>query len=146
MANTARKDRKRLATTHERNPTKESTPKPRAKRKSTRAFAEAPKVATPKRRSAPALKAIPADPERTAPAPNAISAAPGALKIASAPTTPTQETSTQRTAAPPPPARPAAAGETDGLRAQYPIPDAEALARNIRAVCIWLYAYPAFFT
>ena len=131
MANTARKDRKHLATTEERNPTKESTPKPRAKRKSTRAFAEAPKVATPKRRSAPALKAIPADPERTAAAPNAISAAPGALKIASAPTTPTQETSTQRTAAPPPPARPAAAGETDGLRAQFPIPDAEALARNI---------------
>ena len=33
MANTARKDRKHLATTEERNPTKESTPKPRAKRK-----------------------------------------------------------------------------------------------------------------
>ncbi len=33
--------------------------------------------------------------------------------------------------APTPPARPAAAGETDGLRAQFPIPDAEALARNI---------------
>ncbi len=131
MANTARKHRKHLATTEERNPTKESTPKPRAKRKSTRAFAEAPKVATPKRRSAPALKAIPADPERPAAAPNAISAAPGALKRDSAPTTPTQETSTQRTAAPPPPARPAAAGETDGLRAQSPIPDAEALARNI---------------
>ena len=93
MANTARKDRKRLATTDERDPTKESTPEPRAKRKSTSAFAEAPKVAPPKRRRTPALKAMPADPERTAAAPNAVSAAPGALKIASAPTTPTQETS-----------------------------------------------------
>ena len=33
MANTARKDRKRLATTDERHPTKKSAPKPRAKRK-----------------------------------------------------------------------------------------------------------------
>ena len=126
------------------NPTKESTPKPRAKRKRTSAAAEAPKAAPPKRRRTPALKAMPADPERTAAAPNAVSAAPGALKIASPQATPTQETSTQRTAAPlsasnskpsrqavPPPARPAAAGETDGLRAQFPIPNAEALARNI---------------
>ena len=145
MANTARKDRKRLATTDERNPTKESTPEPRAKRKRTSAFAEAPKAAPPKRRRTLALKAMPADPERTAAAPNAVSAAPGALKIASPQATPTQETATQRTAAPlsasdltpsgqaapPPPARPAAANVTDGLRAQFPIPDAEALARNI---------------
>ena len=42
MANTARKDRKRLATTDERDPTKESAPEPRAKRKRTSASAEAP--------------------------------------------------------------------------------------------------------
>ena len=145
MANTARKDRKRLATIHERNPTKESTPKPGAKRKHTSASAEAPKAAPPKRRRTPALKAMPADPERTAAAPNAVSAAAGALKIASPQPTPTRETATQRTAAPlsasdltpsgqaapPPPARLAAADVTDGLRTQFPIPDAEALARNI---------------
>ena len=100
MANTARKDRKRLATTDERNPTKESTPKPGAKRKRTSASAEAPKAAPPERRTRPALKAMPADPERTAAAPNAVSAAAGALKIASPQATPTQETATQRTAAP----------------------------------------------
>ena len=100
MANTARKDRKRLATTHERNPTKESTPKPGAKRKRTSAAAEAPKAAPPKRRTTPALKAMPADPERTAAAPNAARAAAGALKIASPQPTPTRETATQRTAAP----------------------------------------------
>ena len=100
MDNTARKDRKRLATTDEHNPTKESAPEPRAKRKRTSATAEAPKAAPPKRRRAPALKAMPADPERTAAAPKALSAAPGALKIALPPATPTQETSTQGTAAP----------------------------------------------
>ena len=47
MANAARKDRKRLATTGEHNPTKERTPK----------------AAPPKRRRAPALKAMPADPQ-----------------------------------------------------------------------------------
>jgi polyhydroxyalkanoate synthase subunit PhaC len=128
MANAARKDRKRLATTGEHNATKERTPK----------------AAPPKRRRAPALKAMPADPQRTASAPKAPSAAPGALEIALAPAAPTQETSTQGTAAPlstsdstlsgqapPPPASPPAGGEADGLRAQFPIPDAEALARNM---------------
>ena len=100
MANIARIDRKRLATTDERHPTKKSPPKPRAKRKRTSASAEAPKAAPPKRRRTPALKAMPADPEITAAAPNAVSAAPGALKIASPQATPTQETATQRTAAP----------------------------------------------
>src|SRR5271166_6228332 len=91
MANTARKDPKRLATTDERERTKESAPEPGAKRKSTSAFAEAPpstprqadppeapKAAPPKRRRTPALKAMAADPERAA------VAAP-ALKIASPP-------------------------------------------------------------
>ena len=45
MANAARKDRKRLATTDKRDPTKESAPEPRAKRKRTSAFAEAPGAA-----------------------------------------------------------------------------------------------------
>ncbi len=85
MANIARIDRKRLATTDERHPTKESPPELRAKRKRTSAAAEAPKAAPPKRRRTPALKAMPADPESTAAAPNAVSAAPGALKIASPP-------------------------------------------------------------
>ena len=146
MANIARIDRKRLATTDERHPTKKGPPKPRAKRKRTSAAAKAPKAAPPKRRRTPALKAMPADPEITAAAPNAVSAAPGALKMASPQATPTQGTATQRTAAPlsasdskpsrqavapMPPAHPADAGETDGLRAQFPIPNAEALARNI---------------
>ena len=89
---------------------------------------------------------MPADSERIAAAPKAASAAHGALKIASPQATPTQETATRRTAAPlsasdskpsgqaappAPPARAAAAGETDGLGAQFPIPDAEALVRNI---------------
>ena len=65
MANIARIDRKRLATTDERHPTKKSPPKPRAKRKRTSAAAEAPKAAPPKRRRTPALKAMPADPEST---------------------------------------------------------------------------------
>ena len=56
MANTARKDRKRLATTDERDPTKESAPEPRAKRKRTSASAEAPKAAPPKRPQAPAAE------------------------------------------------------------------------------------------
>jgi hypothetical protein len=130
MANAARKDRKRLATTGEHNPTKEGTPK----------------AAPPKRRRVLALKAMPADPRRTAAAPKAATAAAGAPKITSRQATPALETATQRAAAPlsasdskpsgqtappGPPARPAAAGETDGLRAQFPIPDAEALARNI---------------
>jgi hypothetical protein len=144
VANTASKDRKRHATTDERNPTKESARELRAKRKRTSASAEAPKAASPKRRRTLALKAMPADPERTAAAPSAVSAAAGALKIASPQATPTQETAAQRTAEPlsasdltpsgqvaPPPARLAAANVTDGLRAQFPIPDAEALARNI---------------
>jgi polyhydroxyalkanoate synthase subunit PhaC len=153
MANIARIDRKRLATTDERlattdgrHPTKKSPPKPRAKRKRTSAAAESPKAAPPKRRRTPALKAMPADPESTAAAPNAASAAPGALKTASPQASPTQESATHRTAAPlsardskpsrqavalMPPALPADAGETDGLRAQFPIPNAEALARNI---------------
>jgi polyhydroxyalkanoate synthase subunit PhaC len=131
MANAARKDRKRLATTGEHNATKERTPK----------------AAPPKRRRAPALKAMPADPQRTAAAPKAPSAAPGALEIALPPAAPTQETSTQGTAAPlsasdstlsgqapPPPASPPAEGEADGLRPQFPIPDAEALARNMGQV------------
>ena len=45
MVNTARIDRKRLATTDERDPTKENAPEPRAKRKRTSASAEAPKAA-----------------------------------------------------------------------------------------------------
>jgi polyhydroxyalkanoate synthase subunit PhaC len=131
MANAARKDRKRLETTGEHNPTKERTPK----------------AAPPKRRRAPALKAMPADPQRTAAAPKAPSAAPGALEIALPPAAPTQETSTQGTTAPlsasdstlsgqapPPPASPPAEGEADGLRPQFPIPDAEALARNMGQV------------
>src|ERR1700733_7453876 len=100
MANAARKDRKRLATTDERDPTKESAPEPRAKRKRTSAFAEAPRAAPPKRHRTPALKAMPADPEITAAAPNAVSAAPGAQKIASPQATPTHEGATKRTAAP----------------------------------------------
>ena len=47
MANTARKDRKRLATTDERDPTKQSAPEPRAKRKRTSASAEAAPTASP---------------------------------------------------------------------------------------------------
>ena len=53
MANIAHIDRKRLATTDERHPTKKSPPKPRAKRKRTSAAAEAPKAAPPKRRRTP---------------------------------------------------------------------------------------------
>ena len=102
-------------------------------------------AAPPEPRSTPPLKAKPTDSERTGAAPKAASAAPGALKIAAPRATPTQETATQQTAAPksasdstrsgqaappPRPALPAAAGETDGLRAQFPIPNAEALARN----------------
>ena len=98
MANIARIDRKRLATTDERHPTKNGPPKPRAKR--TSAAAEAPKAAPLKRRRTPALKGMPADPEIAAAAPNAVSAAPRAQKIASPQATPTQETATQRTAAP----------------------------------------------
>src|SRR6202161_818718 len=81
MANIAQIDRKRLATTDERHPTKKSPPKPRAKRKRTSAAAEAPKAAPPKRRRTPALKGMPADPEIAAAEPNAVSAAPGAQKI-----------------------------------------------------------------
>jgi poly[(R)-3-hydroxyalkanoate] polymerase subunit PhaC len=103
-------------------------------------------AAPPEPRSTPPLKAKPADSERTGAAPKAASAAHGALKIAAPRATPTQETATQQTVAPQsasdstrsgqaaPPARPAlpgVAGETDGLRAQFPIPTAEALARNI---------------
>ena len=103
-------------------------------------------AAPPEPRSTPPLKAKPADSERTGAAPKAASAAHGALKIAAPRATPTQETATQQTVAPqsasnsmrsgqaaPParPALPAVAGETDGLRAQFPIPTAEALARNI---------------
>ena len=88
MAKTTSKDRKRLATTDERNPRKESARELRAKRKRTSAFAEAPKAAPPKRRRTLALKAMPADPEITAAAPNAVSVAPGALNIASPQATP----------------------------------------------------------
>ena len=103
-------------------------------------------AAPPEPRSTPPLKAKPAESERTGAAPKAASAASGALKIAAPRATPTQETATQQMAAPqsasnsprsgqaaPParPALPAAAVETDGLRAQFPIPNAEALARNI---------------
>jgi hypothetical protein len=137
MANNARIER--FAPTDERHPTKNGPPKPRAKRKRTSAAA-----AAPKRRRTPAPKAMPADPENRAAAPNAVSAAPGALKTVSPQATPTQQSATHRTAAPlsardskpsrqavAPPAHPADAGETDGLRAQFPIPNAEALARNI---------------
>src|SRR3984957_18490608 len=75
MANIARIDRERIATTDERHPTKKGPPKPRAKRKRTSAAAEAPKAVPPKRRRTPALKAMPADPEITAAAPNAVSSA-----------------------------------------------------------------------
>ena len=106
MANTARKDRKRLATTDERNPTKESAPKLRAKRKRASGSAEAPKAAPPKRRRTPALKAMPPDPDRTAAAPNAESAAPGALKMASPQARSAQEI------APRPPAAPLSASDS----------------------------------
>ena len=103
-------------------------------------------AAPPEPRSTPPLKAKPAELQQTGAAPKAASAASGALKIAAPRATPTQETATQQMAAPqsasdlprsgqaaPParPALPAAAVETDGLRAQFPIPNAEALARNI---------------
>ncbi len=103
-------------------------------------------AAPPEPRSTPPLKAKAAESERTGAAPKAASAASGALKIAAPRAPPTQETATQQTSAPQSasdstgsgqaatparPALPAAAGETDGLRAQFPIPTAEALARNI---------------
>ena len=68
MANTARKDRKRLATTGERNPTKERTPKPRAKRKR-------PSGRQGGAKRGAAKPCLPTH-ERTAAAPKAPSAAP----------------------------------------------------------------------
>ncbi len=145
MDNTARIDRKRLAMINERDPTTASAPSLRAKRKRTSGSAEAaptalpqadppnPPEATratpPKPRKTPPPKAMPADSERIPAATNAVTAAPGALKMA--PLSASGSKPPGQAAPPAPPARSAAAGETDGLRAQFPIPDAEALARNI---------------
>ena len=127
MANTARKDRKRLATTDERNPTKESAPKLRAKRKRASGSAEAPKAAPPKRRETPALKAMPPDPDRTAAAPNAESAAPGALKMAS------PQASSAQEIAPRPPAAPLSASDSKPSgQAPAPTPRARPAAANVR--------------
>ena len=107
---------------------------------------QARKASPPKPRRTPRLKAMPVGSERIPAAAKAATAAHGALKIASPQATPTQETATRRSAAPLSAsdskpsgqaapvalaARAAAAGETDSLGAQFPIPDAAALVRNI---------------
>ena len=161
MDNTAPTDRKRLGANDKRDPMYQSAPGPRTKRKRASGSAEAAstagpqadpsnppearKATLPKPCSTPTPKAMSAGPEHTASAPNAVSAAPRGAKMASPPATPTRETATQLTAAPlsasdakssghaaspTPPARPAG-GEKDGLTGQFPIPDAQALARNI---------------
>ena len=160
MANVVPIDRKRQTTTDQRRPTKQGARELPAERKPTSASAKAPatasprsdptgpsearKAASPKPPRTPLLKARAVDPEFTTAAPKAAPALPGAPKAAAPPATPPPETSAQPAAAPlsaivstpieqapPPPARPAAGAETGRLAPQFPIPDANALARNI---------------
>jgi polyhydroxyalkanoate synthase len=136
MDNTADVDRKRLATIDERDPTTASL---RATRKRTSKSAGAAPSASPQADppnppeepgATPALKARPADPEFIPAAAKDESAAPGALNMV-APLSASVSKLYVHAAPPPPPARAAVDGETDGLRARFPIPNAEALARNM---------------
>ncbi len=141
MDNTARTDSKRLGPSGEGDATTARAPKLRAKRKRTSGSAEAassaapqadppsppeaPGETPPRPRATPPLKAMPAGSGRRAVATTAVSATPRAPLSAS------DSTPAGQAAPPALPARPAVAGETDGFRAQFPIPDAEALARNM---------------
>ena len=132
MDNTADVDRKRLTMIDERAASARSL---RAKPKRTSESAEETPSASPHAdppnlpeapRATPGLKAKPTDPDLIPGAAKAESVAPGSLKVAAPLSASDSKPSVQ--AAPPPPAR---AAETGGLRARFPIPDAEALARNI---------------
>ena len=136
MDNTADVDRKRLATIDERDPTTASL---RATRKRTSKSAGAAPSASPQADppnppeapgATPALKARPADPEFIPAAAKDESAAPGVLNMV-APLSASVSKLSVHAAPSPPPARAAVAGETDVLRARFPIPDAEALVRNM---------------
>jgi polyhydroxyalkanoate synthase len=134
MAHISRIDRKGLATADGRNPKKDSAGELRDERRRASAAAEAPTIVLPQ--MAPPK---PSHPKRTVAAPKPESTAPGAQETASPQETAAQPTTAKLSApetppigqAPPPAGRPAAAGETDGVAAQFQIRDANALARNI---------------
>ncbi len=142
MANTSPNDRKRAPKSDEREPTKASAAKPRAKQKLSGASpqSEAPasvkphKGSSPKPRKAAARIAASAGSDRKA-------ASPVARNTIAPSAAPTHENAPQRTTAPSaahqpakspaPTARPTDAGEGHDPNVQYPIPDPEALAHNI---------------
>ena len=117
--NTARMDSKRLATIGERDPEAATVPELRAKRKRTTGSAEAAPTALLQADPPKAAKATPPEPRSSPP------------QLTAAPLSANDAKPSGQAASPTPPARPAAAGENDGLTRQFPIPDAEALTRNI---------------